>query len=254
MQVALSGRASSPSASLRALPACCAFRARRRGCYISLVPRFASLHPERVGFGRCVVLGFGRCVVLGFGRALALAVVGCALVAQGCGYRLLRPSDAGDLRISVVTLANDSVEPGVELTVTRALREEFLRRPAPRLVADPAAADWVIRGRVLPLTTQPESFDTVALALEYRVELSLALDVTDGAGRALRIDSAALKESELYLASADAEAARKNRLEALRRIADVLAGRIHDAIGLQLAEREAEGAQPAAGEASGGAS
>ena len=183
-----------------------------------------------------------------------LSLLGCALLAQGCGYRLLRGSDAHGLRISVVTLTNDSVEPGVELTVTRALREEFLRRAAPRLVADPAAADWVIRGRVLPLATQAESFDTVALALEYRVEMSLTLDVTDAAGRALAIDAASLKGSELYLASADPEAARKNRQEALRRIADVLAGRIHDAIGLQLAERAVEPEHRDAVPASGGAS
>ncbi len=153
---------------------------------------------------------------------------------SGCGYRLLGAGDARDLTVSVVTLTNDSVEPGVELTVTRALRRAFLRRAAPRLVSDPSRADLVIRGRVLPLHTRAESFDTVALALEYRVEVTLALDVQDASGTPIRIDPTALKQAELYLASADAEAARKNREEALRRIADVLAGRIHDAIGLQL--------------------
>lgn len=155
----------------------------------------------------------------------------------GCGYRLLRQAGGRDVTISVVALGNDSAEPGVELTVTRALRQEFLRRAAPRLVSDPARADWVIRGRVLPLTTHANSFDTVSLALEYRVEVTLKLEVTDAEGRPMRIDPTVLKESELYLASADAEAARKNRDEALRRIADVLAGRIRDAIGLQLADR-----------------
>lgn len=164
----------------------------------------------------------------------ALFAAALALSTSGCGYRLAGLGDAQGLTISVVTLANDSVEPGVELTVTRALRQAFLRRAAPRLVSNPAGADLVIRGRVLPLETRAESFDTVALALEYRVEVTLALDVQDASGTAMRIDPTALKEAELYLASADAEAARKNREEALRRIADVLASRIHDAIGLQL--------------------
>ena len=148
-----------------------------------------------------------------------------------------------ELTIAVVTLTNDSVEPGVEFTLTRALRQAFLRRAAPRLVSDPSKADLVIRGRVLPLDIRAGSFDTVALALEYRVEVTLALDVQDASGRQIRIDPTALKEAELYLASANAEAARKNREEALRRIADVLAGRIHDAIGLQLS-----GPQPRGGE------
>jgi len=181
----------------------------------------------------------------------ALLVAG--LVLAGCGYRLVRAADGGDLTVSIVTLTNDSVEPGVELTITRALRREFLRRAAPRLVSSPGAADVVIRGSVLPLETHANSFDTVALALEYRVEVSVALEIS-AAGRApIRIDPAALRESELYLSSADAEAARKNRAEALRRIADVLAGRIHEVIGLQLAERAAEPPADASAEGAEGA-
>jgi hypothetical protein len=169
----------------------------------------------------------------GFLLGLILAVT----LAQGCGYRVVRPAASRGVTVSVVTLDNDSVEPGIELTVTRALRKEFLRRAAPRLVSNPSAADLVIRGRVLPLETRANSFDTVALALEYRVELTLDLEVSTSEGEAVGIDAASLRQSELYLASADAEATRKNRDEALRRIADILAGRVHDAIGLQLADR-----------------
>jgi hypothetical protein len=160
------------------------------------------------------------------------------VLGPGCGYRLLRAADGRDLSVSVVTLDNDSVEPGLELTVTRALRQEFLRRAAPRLVADPRSADLVIRGRVLPLEIRANSFDTVSLALEYRIEVRLELDVDHG-GESIAIDRTILTESELYLASADPEAARKNREEALRRIADVLAGRVHDVLGMQLAGRAA---------------
>jgi hypothetical protein len=177
------------------------------------------------------------------GALLALTLV------VGCGYRLVRQADGRDVTISVVTLDNDSVEPGLELTVTRALRQEFLRRAAPRLVTSPAAADLVIRGRVLPLETRANSFDTVAFALEYQVKLSLELSVTVAKGQPILLDAPSLRQSELYLASADPEASRKNRDEALRRIADVLAGRVHDAIGLQLADRAR--AEPSGG---GGAS
>ena len=162
---------------------------------------------------------------------------------HGCSYRLLRATGGRDVTVSVVTLTNDSLEPGLELTLTRALREEFLRRVEPRLVADSRAADLVIRGRVLPLSTRANSFSTVSLVLEYRIEVTLELAVDfDGfegspEERSIRIDPAALSGFELYLASADSEAARKNREEALQRIADVLAGRIHDEIGLQLAAR-----------------
>ncbi len=177
--------------------------------------------------------------LLGSPLAWTLALTLTVLTA-GCGYRLVRHADGRDLTVSVVTLGNDSVEPGIELTVTRALRQEFLRRAAPRLVARPGAANVVIRGRVLALDTRANSFDTVALALEYRVEVALDLQIAVREGRPIELDGGSLKESELYLASADPEATRKNRDEALRRIADVLAGRVHDAIGLQLADRARE--------------
>lgn len=172
-------------------------------------------------------------------RRLLLALLVLVFVSVSstlaCGYRLLQGRDAQGLTVSVQTLENDSVEPGVEVTVTRALRQVFLRQAAPRLVSQESSADVVIRGRVLPIKTRAESFDTVAMAIEYRVEMTLALEVRDAAGRSVPIDPNALQQAELYLASADVEAARKNREEALRRIADVLAGRIRDAIGLQLA-------------------
>jgi outer membrane lipopolysaccharide assembly protein LptE/RlpB len=176
-------------------------------------------------------------------RSLASALIALLAVTGGCGYHLLSTAaaDGRELTVSVVTLDNDSAEPGVELTVTRALREEFRRRAAPRLVADPHAADVVLRGRVLPLVVNPSSFSTVSLAIEYRVQMTLAVDVAVVQGAPLQIDPAALTASELYVASPDSEASRKNRSEALRRIADLLASRIHDAIGLQLAARRAGG-------------
>ncbi len=164
-----------------------------------------------------------------------------ALLCSGCGYQLLRHAGSGAATVAVVTLGNDSAEPGVELLVTRALRREFLRRGVPRLVSNPATADIVIRGRVKPLRTASNSFDTVALAVEFKVRMALSLDVVYANGNAVEIDKAALSESELYLASADVEAGRKNRKEALRRIADVLAGRIHDALDLTLAEPQRSG-------------
>jgi hypothetical protein len=165
-----------------------------------------------------------------------LAVCLTATLLAGCGYRVLRYGSDRSATVAIVTLDNDSVEPGVELTVTRALRQEFLRQGGPPLVSDPGRADFVIRGRVLPLETYSDSFSTVALAVEYRVRMTLSLEVQGADGQAVDVDRAALTGTELYLASADVEAGRKNRREALQRIADVLAARIHDAVGLHLFE------------------
>jgi len=168
-------------------------------------------------------------------RAGLVAACVAATLLAGCGYRVLRYGSDRSLSVAIVTLENDSVEPGIELTVTRALRQEFLRQGGPSLVSDPGRADFVIRGRVHPLETYSDSFSTVALAVEYQVRLTLSLEVRAPGGGSVDVDRAALTGTELYLASPDVEAGRKNRREALQRIADVLAARVHDALGLHFA-------------------
>lgn len=170
------------------------------------------------------------------------ALLGTALLlgagAPGCGYQLLRypAASAGEpaRRVAIQTLRNDSLDPGYEFVVGDALRTEFARRGGLRLVDDPAAADLVVSGRVLPISTRRGSFSSVVLTVEYEVTVSLDLEVSqrgaDGKPHDVPLDQRALTERELYLASADIEVTRKNREEALRRLAGLLAGRVHDAL------------------------
>jgi hypothetical protein len=67
----------------------------------------------------------------------------------------------------------------------------------------------------------------VVLALEYEVRVRMELELVRP-GTPIGLDGRVVEESDLYLASADVEATRKNRQEALRRIASGLAVRIHD--------------------------
>lgn len=161
-----------------------------------------------------------------------------ALLLLSCTpYHMVGVASEDAATIAIVVLDNDSVEPGVEIVVTRALRRGFIRRGKTRLVSDPGGADLILRGKVLPLKTVSSSFSTGSLALEYTVSMELSLELQTAGGEIIPIDREATRESELYLASADVEAARKNRHEALQRIADVLATRIHDALDLYLEDR-----------------
>ena len=65
----------------------------------------------------------------------ALVVFGFASVSCST-YRLAGSGQEQRATIAIVTLENDSVEPGVEVVVTRALRQGFLRRGSARLVSD----------------------------------------------------------------------------------------------------------------------
>ncbi|MBW2272812.1 MAG: hypothetical protein JRG96_06050 [Deltaproteobacteria bacterium] len=168
--------------------------------------------------------------------AALLLLLFLAFALEGCGYRLARYGDAGEEapRVSVVTLSNDSREAGVETLVSDALRREVLNRGGLRLVGDPEGADYVIRGRVRPLETRARGFSAAVLAVEYEVTMALDLVVDSGSGRAWKMDSETMRASEVYLASADVEVGRKNRDEALRRLSDMLAVRVHDRIDSEL--------------------
>jgi hypothetical protein len=160
----------------------------------------------------------------------ALALVALAL--PGCGYQAVRYGGSlGDVHsVAIRTLENESFEPGVEFVVSEALRREFLRRGAVRLTDDPGSADLVLAGRVESVGVASSSFSSVLLALEYQLTIELALAAHRRDGSPVPLDAAALRESERFLASADAEAQRKNREEAVRRVASLLAGRVHDAL------------------------
>ena len=161
--------------------------------------------------------------------SLVAAVVGLGLALASCGYTLVGSSGGRALgRVVVETPENGSGSAGLEFVVAEALRREVLRRAGAQLVDDEANADWVVTGRVLPLKVEPASLSPVVLTLEYQLSLSLDLHARARDGREVTGSERELRESERFLSSADAEALRKNRSEALRRVSSVLAARFLD--------------------------
>jgi len=175
----------------------------------------------------------GRLVVyLAAVRRIAAILPALLAATLGCGYSWVGyRAGFGDIRtVAIQTPANDSFQPGVEYVVADALRREFLRRGAVRVVDDPAAADLVLDGRVAAVKTAGRSFSSVVFTMEYELVMVLELTAVRTDGTPLPIGERSLEESEYYLASADVEAMRKNREEAVRRVAQVLAQRVHDSL------------------------
>ena len=169
-------------------------------------------------------------------------VVALALLAGGCGYRsLVGPGlDAEGLarepvRLTVMALRNDSPEPWLDRIVNDALRREMTTRAGLRVVDDPGGAELVLRGRIRPVNIRSQSFSSFVAALEFSLTLQLDLEIVRGEGDVVRLDPTMLAATDVYLASADVEVTRTNRLELLRRLSDVLATRVADA--LELMER-----------------
>jgi hypothetical protein len=174
------------------------------------------------------------------------------LILSGCGYRPMISSSRGPAvsssaatpieaptRLAVMGIRNDSPEPWLNRVVTDALRREMAARGALVLVEDPYQADLVLRGRVRPLLIESRSFSSFVAALEYSVTIALDLEVVRASGDIVQLDAAMLTETDIYLASADIETTRTHKLEALRRLSDLLASRIADSI--ELMERPVAG-------------
>jgi hypothetical protein len=164
--------------------------------------------------------------------ARLVAALSVCAVALACGYTPVRYAEAlGDAKtVAIVGLRNDTFEPGIESLVSDALAREFLRRGALRVVERPERADLILSGAVAKLGVSRKSFSSVALAIEYELRLGLALHVARRDGTVVPLDASAQTETERYVASADVEVERTHREEALRRLATLLAGRVHDAL------------------------
>ncbi len=186
------------------------------------------------------------------------AVVLFSSITAGCGYQSLgaaAPSGRDGnawATVSVLALENDSPEPWLDRVVTDALRRELGLRGALRLESNPARADYVLRGRVLPLGLRSNSFSSFVVALEYQVTLTLELELLRREGDVIRLPARALSESDVYLASSDVEVTRTNRLEALRHLSDVLATRVVDRVEWLSAPRDETAADPRSAAGAGG--
>jgi hypothetical protein len=154
------------------------------------------------------------------------------MASSGCGYKAVGYGAGFDgiHTIAIETPSNESYLPGVEYVVADALRREFLRRGAVRVVETPSTADLVLGGSVRKVHTTGRSFSSVEFALEFQLEMILDLHARTQEGESRPISARSLQESEYYLASADVEATRKNRDEAVRRVSVLLAQRVHDSL------------------------
>jgi len=175
-------------------------------------------------------------------RVTGLVLFSVLLLTASCGYQSQLAGSRGGAstalngayeqptRVAVLGLRNDSPEPWLDHIVADAVRREIGSRAAFDLRNDPQTAELVVRGRIRPLDTKSQSFSRFVSALEYGLTLQLDLEVVLASGNVVRLDSTTLTESDVYLASPDIEVTRTNRLEALRRLSDILASRLADSI------------------------
>lgn len=166
------------------------------------------------------------------GRLALHLALGILLVATGCGYKPLTGRDrfGPELRrIEIRTFQNQTTEPGLEQLIGDAVAEEFARRGwlRPQLEGD-TAPDLVLDGALSDVIVRPNSYSSVALALEDQIEIVFEASVRVARSGEIVWRHPDFRIAELFVSSADPQTYRSNKEQALRRVSAEIAERIHD--------------------------
>jgi hypothetical protein len=150
-----------------------------------------------------------------------------------CGYRPLDGSGVfgPDVRtIEVEAFENESSEPGLEQQVADALVEEFSRRAwlEPVLQGQLSSPDLVMTGLLRSASVHSNSYSAGGLALEELVDVRFDVSVRRHASTEVVYRHPGFRVTEIFLSSADPQVYASNKEQALRRVASVIAERVHD--------------------------
>lgn len=127
---------------------------------------------------------------------LAVALAAGAL-GSGCGYHLT--GAAGDIvppsaqTITIALFRNRTRERGLEVSLQRALEEEFRRRGPLEVVRD--GGDLVLSGTIRRFSSTPVAFGATDEAVQFRGLLQLAMKLTERSTGKVLYQNALVQES-----------------------------------------------------------
>jgi len=154
------------------------------------------------------------------------------LTLEGCGYRLEGKETSlpkGIQTISIPTLANQTVEPGIENIFTRALIQAFNLDRRLQVVAG-LQADSILEGSIRDFSISSISYDTAGHALEYRAQVTMSLTFRRTDTGQVLWQAPYLQEQEDYRVTAVILTDEASKQVALNKIALQLAQTIRDRI------------------------
>lgn len=152
------------------------------------------------------------------------------LLSAGCGYHVAGRGSrlpASLKTIAVPALENRTSRYRIEQRLTEALVHELLSRTSYHVIADPAAADAVLRGQVVGLESSPLVFDTAtgrATTFVVTVHLAVRLEERETKKLLYRNDNFIFREQ--YEVSTDIPSFFDELNPALDRLARDFAGRL----------------------------
>ncbi len=150
----------------------------------------------------------------------------------GCGYRLEGKETSlpkGIRTISIPTLVNQTVEPGIENIFTRALINAFNLDRRLDVVAG-LQADSILEGSIRDFSIYSISYDTAGHALEYRAQVTMGLTFRRTSTGEVLWQAPTLQEEQTYRVISIIQADEASKNVALQQIARQLAQTIRDRI------------------------
>ena len=151
------------------------------------------------------------------------------LASFGCNYHFAGTGGQapGDIQsVAVNVLQNQTAEIGIETIFTNAIRNEFIRWKRLPIKAD-GEAEAVLGGSVARIRTQRASHFDRNRTAETRVTVTLSLALTRADTDEVLWQNKKLSYFDEYVEAENALNTNTLRREAFRRIAEILAERIH---------------------------
>jgi outer membrane lipopolysaccharide assembly protein LptE/RlpB len=145
----------------------------------------------------------------------------------GCGYQLAGKEThvpSGVNSIAVLTLTNQTFEPGIEIPFTQAFLREFIQDRRVKVV-DRREADSVLEGVIKSFSIFSVSYDKSGYALEYQTIAVLDITLKKKSGEILWKEKDLL-ERAWYRTNPNVIATEDNKVNAIQQIAKSLAERI----------------------------
>ncbi|MCD6429973.1 MAG: LptE family protein [Deltaproteobacteria bacterium] len=153
------------------------------------------------------------------------------LLVSGCGYRLRGTGELREdlQRVAILPFANKTFESQVENDLYDALVDEFARSKNLKVVAA-SDADLLISGTIDVIDSHAISYSSDDKTYEYRVSMTIDVEVTEARSRQVYWRRSAMREVEEYKATDDPITIDRRKQAALKCLCQVLAENIHDGL------------------------
>jgi len=155
-----------------------------------------------------------------------------SLVLQGCGYHLAvanNPLLQNIATIAIPYFKNKTFEPEIEAIFTQAFVNEFVESKRLRVVSR-EQADAVLLGTIKHLDEDTISYDRDDKAQEYRLRVAVDLLLEERQSGAVLWKRTNLRHADEYSVAFNIVVSETAKREALQRLAQDLAERVHDSI------------------------